>query len=147
MRSKEFAADEDKFLKAVWFHMAPEGRLVINVPAGQWAYSAYDRAVGHIRRYSLHISTDVAERNQLGLKEWTYWGLPLVPVLLVRRLWPVQKEDLSEAYSAGFDPWSAAINSALGALSRCEWIPQKMLGTSLMAVLQRRMEEKFDGGR
>lgn len=132
----EHISDEDKFLQAIWFHMAPKGRLIINVPAGQWAYSGYDRAAGHIRRYSVHSLIEVAGRNQLELKEWTYWGLPLMPVLLVRKLRRLRKDNLSKAYSAGFDPGSAAINSALRALSRCEWIPQKLLGTSLMAVFQ-----------
>src|SRR5208283_2640321 len=95
-----------------------------------------DRAAGHVRRYSIHSLREVAERNQLELKEWTHWGLPLMPALVVRKLWRRRKDDLSKAYSAGFDPRSTAINRALGALSRCEWIPQKLLGTSLMAVFQ-----------
>lgn len=132
----EHIRDEDRFLQAIWFHMAPNGRLIINVPAGQWAYSGYDSAAGHFRRYSIHSLTEAAGRNRLELKEWTYWGLPLTPVLLVRKLRRLWKGDLSEAYSAGFDPGSAAINSALKTVSRCEWIPQKLLGTSLMAVFQ-----------
>jgi SAM-dependent methyltransferase len=132
----EHITDEDKFLEAILFHMAPEGKLIVNVPAGEWAFSGYDRAAGHIRRYLIHHLRKIAERNQLELKEWTYWGLPLVPVLLVRKLSLCGKADLGKVYSAGFDSRSTAINSALGALSRCEWIPQKILGTSLMAILR-----------
>jgi len=132
----EHISNEDKFLQALVFHMAPGGRLVVNVPAGEWAYSGYDRAAGHVRRYSIHTLRKVAERNQLDLKKWSYWGLPLVPVLLVRKLWCLRKDSLSKTYSAGFDPESTTVNGALGALSRCEWIPQKLAGTSLMAVFQ-----------
>ena len=33
----EHIDDEDRFLQAVMFHLAPGGYLVVNVPAGQWA--------------------------------------------------------------------------------------------------------------
>ena len=33
----EHITEEDRFLSALLFHLAPGGRLVINVPAGQWA--------------------------------------------------------------------------------------------------------------
>ena len=39
--------DEDRFLRALLFHLAPGGRLVVNVPACQWAFSRYDEAAGH----------------------------------------------------------------------------------------------------
>lgn len=132
----EHISDEDTFLRALLFHMASGGRLVVNVPAGEWAYSGYDRAAGHVRRYSIQTLRKVAERNQLELKKWSYWGLPLMPVLLVRKLGRLRKDSVSNTYSAGFDPGSTAVNNALGALSRCEWIPQKLAGTSLMGVFQ-----------
>src|SRR5579864_6146057 len=45
----EHLSQEDGFLGALLFHLAREGKLVLNVPAGQWAYSEYDHAVGHVR--------------------------------------------------------------------------------------------------
>jgi SAM-dependent methyltransferase len=132
----EHIPDEDKFLRALVFHMAPGGRLVVNVPAGQWAYSGYDRAAGHVRRYSIHTLREVAERNRLELLEWSYWGLPLLPVLFVRKLRPMGKDGGSKAYSAGFDTRTANLNRTMGLLAQCEVLPQKLLGTSLMAVLQ-----------
>jgi len=133
----EHISDEDKFLQAVLFHIAPGGRLVINVPAGQWAYSSYDRAAGHVRRYSIDTLRSVAKRNQLELVKWSYWGLPLAPVLLVRKFRPLGKDDAGKAYSAGFDTRTASLNRSLWFLAKCELIPQRMLGTSLMAVLRR----------
>jgi 2-polyprenyl-3-methyl-5-hydroxy-6-metoxy-1,4-benzoquinol methylase len=133
----EHISDEDTFLKALLFHLAPEGKLIINVPAGPWAYSEYDVAAGHVRRYMIDALQETAQRNRLETREWTYWGLPLVPTLVVRKLWLLGKQDESKVITAGFDSRSAFINIALGKLSRLEWIPQKFLGTSLMAVLQR----------
>jgi SAM-dependent methyltransferase len=132
----EHISNEDDFLKAVLFHLKPEGKLMINVPAGQWAYSAYDQAVGHLRRYSIRTLREVAARSGLRVQEWSYWGLPLIPTLMLRKLWVTGRRDKSEIISAGMDSRSATINAALGVLSRCEVIPQKLLGTSLMAVLQ-----------
>src|SRR5215472_350527 len=44
----EHIGDEDRFLAALIYHLAPTGQVVVNVPAGQWAYSSYDRAAGHV---------------------------------------------------------------------------------------------------
>jgi SAM-dependent methyltransferase len=132
----EHIKDEDRFLHALLFHLAPQGKLILNVPAGQWAFSAYDVAAGHIRRYSIGTLRKTARRTGLGVKRWSYWGLPLAPALMARKLLVAMKENESEIYNAGFDSRTPWINRALGALSRFEWIPQKLLGTSLMAVVQ-----------
>jgi 2-polyprenyl-3-methyl-5-hydroxy-6-metoxy-1,4-benzoquinol methylase len=132
----EHIEDEDGFLKALLFHLAPQGRLILNVPAGQWAYSEYDVAAGHVRRYIIRTLRKTALRNGLSIQAWTYWGLPLVPTLAVRKLWLMGKHDKSKIITTGFDSRSTTINNALGAISRWEWIPQKTLGTSLMAVFQ-----------
>jgi 2-polyprenyl-3-methyl-5-hydroxy-6-metoxy-1,4-benzoquinol methylase len=132
----EHILDEDAFLRTLLFHMAPQGKLIINVPAGQWLYSQYDVAQGHVRRYTIDTLRETVLRNRLELQAWTYWGLPLVPSLMVRKLWLMGKHDQGKIMKAGFDSRSSSINSALGTVSSFEWIPQKLLGTSLMAVLK-----------
>ena len=132
----EHITDEDRFLKALMFHLAPGGKVVVNLPAGEWAYSAYDEAAGHVRRYSIGTLRAAAERNDLEVTDWSYWGLPLVPALALRKLWLMGNHDQEKIISAGFDPRTPAINGMLRLVSRCEVIPQKFLGTSLMALLQ-----------
>ena len=132
----EHIDDEDRFLRAIVFHLAPGGKLAINVPAAQWAYSAYDRASGHKRRYSIRSLRNAAARNNLEVTKWSYWGFPLVPAVLVRKLWVAGEQDEDKIISAGFDSRTSGINRLLGLVSRCEPIPQTLLGTSLMAVLQ-----------
>ena len=134
----EHMADEDQFLRAVMFHLAPGGKLVLNVPAGKWAYSAYDEAAGHVRRYSIRSLQDTAERNRLRIAKSSYWGLPLAPTLLLRRLWLLGKRDRDrdKIISAGFSPRTKVLNRLLSLVSRCEPIPQRFLGTSIMAVLE-----------
>jgi SAM-dependent methyltransferase len=132
----EHISDESSFLQALSFHLAPGGTLIMNVPAGQWAYSSYDHAVGHVRRYSVRTLQRVMAANGLAVKEWTYWGLPLMASLMLRKFWLMGKHNESEIISAGFDSRSNSVNGMMAFLSRLEWLPQKFLGTSLMAVLK-----------
>jgi 2-polyprenyl-3-methyl-5-hydroxy-6-metoxy-1,4-benzoquinol methylase len=134
----EHISDEDNFLRALLFHLARNGKLILNVPAGQWAYSEYDNAAGHVRRYCIKTLRETAARSGLRVGNWTYWGLPLVPTLALRKLWLRGKHDESAIISAGFDFRSSALNTLLGLVSRCEIIPQKLLGTSLLAILERK---------
>ncbi len=132
----EHITDEDRFFKALMFHLAPGGKVVVNVPAGKWAYSAYDEAAGHVRRYSIGTLRAAAGRNDLEVTDWSYWGLPLVPALALRKLWLMGNHDQKKIISTGFDSRTLAINKTLGFVARCEPIPQKLLGTSLMAVFK-----------
>lgn len=132
----EHLSDEQKFLDAVSFHLAPQGRLIFNVPAGQWAFSAYDVAAGHERRYSVESLVAAASRSHLQLENCTYWGLALVPTLALRKLWLLGKKNEFQVIYQGFDTRSSVVNAVLGWLSRCEPLPQKFLGTSLMATFR-----------
>ena len=122
---------ESDFLKSVEFHLAESGTLLVNVPAIQFFHSDYDRAVGHIRRYSLNRLTKVAEESGFKITAETYWGLPLIPFLLARKGMTMKSTD----GRAGFDPKGRTMNSLLSSLARCEPLPQKFLGASLMAAL------------
>ena len=136
----EHISDEDGFLAALFFHLAGNGKLVLNVPAGQWAYSEYDQAAGHVRRYSISMLRETAARSGLRVQKWSYWGLPLVPTLALRKLWLRGKKDKVGIISSGFDSRSKTINRLLRLVSQCEMVPQKLLGTSLMAILERIQE-------
>ncbi len=126
----------DDFLKSVIHHLAPGGNLILNVPAGQCLYSAYDRADGHVRRYSYATIEDVVHRSGAEIAAWTYWGSPLLPLVAFRKLWLWRVRDEKKAISAGFELRSGALNKGLMRLARRESIPQHLAGTSLMAVLR-----------
>ena len=134
----EHITDEDTFLQASLFHLSADGKVVVNVPAGPWAFSSYDRILGHVRRYMIGSLRRTAERNGLEVTDWTYWGLPLVPTLAARKLWLDLHKNEGTIVQTGFDARSRWVNQALGFLSKLEPIPQKIVGTSLMAVLERR---------
>lgn len=128
----EHIEDEGAFLRSVKFHLAESGTLLINVPAHQFFFSDYDRAAGHIRRYSIEQLVKVAERNGLKARAFTYWGLPLVPLLLLRKAMSMRRSN----GKAGFDARGSAMNALLGLVARGEPLPQRFLGTSVMAVLE-----------
>jgi SAM-dependent methyltransferase len=143
----EHIAAEDEFVQAVLFHLAPGGKLLVHVPAGPWAFSEYDAVVGHVRRYSPRMLFATAQRNRLQVLKWSYWGLPLLPTLAIRKLWLRGEQDKSRICSVGFDSGTGRLNRVLGLAARCEVLPQKLLGTSLMAILQREKEAGASGSR
>ncbi|HTR26604.1 MAG TPA: class I SAM-dependent methyltransferase [Terriglobales bacterium] len=128
----EHIADETGFLQSVKYHLAASGRLLVNVPAHQFLYSSYDRAAGHVRRYSMQQLEEVVSQCGFSTRIASYWGLSLLPLLLVRKGVRLRHED----GRAGFDPGSNALNRLLSLLAKCEPIPQAFLGTSVMAVFE-----------
>lgn len=132
----EHIDDEDSFLQSVRFHLHPDGVLVVNVPAFMRLFSRYDEAAGHVRRYDLAMLSRVARRNGLKITKWTYWGLPLVPLLWARR-WRVRSADASTIIRKGFEPPGRLANRGLRIYSKLEAIPNHAYGTSLLAVLAR----------
>jgi SAM-dependent methyltransferase len=129
----EHITNESEFLQSVKFHLAHSGVLVVNVPALQVLFSDYDRAAGHVRRYSLKQLVKVAEENGFRVRKATYWGLPLLPLLLLRKGMKLDRED----GSAGFDSRVPGMNFLLSRVARCEPVPQRLVGTSVMAVLEK----------
>jgi cyclopropane fatty-acyl-phospholipid synthase-like methyltransferase len=132
----EHLEDEDGFLAAVQFHLAQNGKLIVNVPAFEYLFSRYDEAAGHFRRHDIGSLTKVAERNGMTVTRWTYWGMALTPLLVLRKYWLLTqaKQDI---IASGMDSRGPLMNRMLLGLSRLEPIPQHSAGTSLMAILEK----------
>lgn len=130
----EHIDDEAKFLESVKFHLTDFGSILVNVPAHQSLYSNYDRAAGHVRRYNAKQLVHVAERSGFKVRAITYWGLPLLPLLLLRKAVSLDAKN----GKAGFDTRGSLANSVLSLLARCEMIPHTFVGTSVMALLTRK---------
>jgi 2-polyprenyl-3-methyl-5-hydroxy-6-metoxy-1,4-benzoquinol methylase len=131
----EHIEQEKPFLEAVLFHLKPGGWLLINVPALMSMYSHYDRVVGHQRRYTR--KTLAAACSAVGLERVaeTYWGLPFLPLLLARKLWLATKQQEPQTViRQGYKPPGRLGNRLLAALGTLERIPQRLLGSSLMAI-------------
>jgi len=133
----EHIAEAPAFLQAASYHLKPGGYIIINVPARRELFSKYDIMAGHVRRYTVPMLSTLLEKAALQPDLVTYWGLPLYPVLFLRKLlMAFLSNDM--AYRKGFQPPSKTMNTALTWLSRCEILPQRWLGTSILAVAQSR---------
>jgi SAM-dependent methyltransferase len=141
----EHLNDEDAFLQAILFHLAPGGTLLINVPAFQQLWSAYDEEAGHIRRYDIGGLTKVAERNGITIGAWTYWGFSMIPLLVLRKLW-VRMRPREKVISSGWAAGGSLMNGLLLLLSRAEFVPQHCMGTSLLTVLKKPSENRPHAG-
>lgn len=134
----EHITDEKDFIQKVLFHLAPGGRLIINVPAINILFSGYDAAVGHIRRYSINSLNTLAKSCALSPHKVVYWGLPLLPMLLVRRfLMPTGDFGNQQILQRGFAPPSPLFNRLLSRLSSFEAVNMNPIGTSVMGIYQK----------
>jgi SAM-dependent methyltransferase len=133
----EHIEDDSGFLESVLFHLKHGGLLIINVPALQFLFSKYDRAAGHLRRYSLGQLEGVCRTVGLSQVTATYWGAPLLPLLLVRKAVLALRDGEEAVINQGFKPPGPAANKLLGAISGVEPIPQRWVGTSVMGIFEK----------
>ena len=133
----EHIDDHQGFLESALFHLKPGGSIIINVPALMSLFSAYDKAAGHLRRYTAEELIALVEACGLTTTAWTYWGKPMIPLLNIRRRRLAKLTDDSDILRGGFGTRGALANAALLTLSRFERIPQHETGTSLMLVAQK----------
>jgi len=129
----EHIEDQDFFLEALKFLMKPNGTLVISVPALRQLFSEYDLCAGHVRRYSLQALEEVLSSHRFAIRHSTYWGLGFTPLLLARKyvLRFVKKTDVIRT---GCTAPNRFLDTALYRMSRLEPLPQRLFGTSAMAL-------------
>lgn len=134
----EHVPEPQALLRAAATHLRPGGHLLVNVPALQSLFSAYDVAAGHLRRYSR--ATLAAELELPGgrLAAIRYWGLSLVPLLGLRRVVAGREPD-ENTIRSGFQPPNRVADGVLRTLMRAElWAMRDApLGTSVMAGWRR----------
>ena len=80
---------------------------------------------------------EILEQNGLRVRACTYWGAPLVPLLIARKALLALRRNEKNIVSSGFNPGSPVANAALGLLARCEFIPQMLFGASVMCVAEK----------
>jgi dolichyl-phosphate beta-glucosyltransferase len=124
-------------LREVARMLAPDGRLVVTVPAHQWLWSAADEALGHVRRYTRRaLRADlVASGFEPELMTHVFsWLVP--PVWLKRKLASGGDAEL------GLDQTSPLIDTAAMALTLGERMAlgraSLPFGTSVLSVARTR---------
>ncbi len=82
----EHIEDDRAALHQIRTRMAPGSRLVITVPALQWAYSSWDTELGHFRRYSRRGLRQLVTEVGLHVESTAYLFPELLPLLPLRKL-------------------------------------------------------------
>lgn len=127
MNVLEHIQDDRAVLEQLQKHLAPRGRIVILVPAGQWAFGSNDDRLGHYRRYDKRYTRQLFANlglqmdclrfyNFVGIWGW-WWNAK------VRR-----RQSQSDAQIRVFDKLIVPF------ISRVEKVIRPPLGQSLLAV-------------
>lgn len=124
-----------EFLKTARFYLKRGGYMIVNVPAIPTLYSRYDVAAGHIRRYTkASLSAELLAAG-LVIEIITYWGLSLIPLLLLRKA-ALAFTEPEAVIRRGFVPPSVLIDKILRLVMSAELATARDVpyGTSLLAV-------------
>ena len=130
----EHISDDAAFLRAAFRHLRPGGLWVINVPASQRLFSDYDRVAGHLRRYSTNGLAHLLDRCGIETQTIWPWGLPMVPLLLARKIL-LRRTKIADVIRTGFVPPNGLSRWLLHGLKNSEMaLPFPMpFGTSILA--------------
>ena len=127
------------FLTSVLRHIAPGGFVLLNVPALQTFYSAYDESVGHFRRYKKKTLAEEFKDFDFEIEDMCYWGMSMLPLLVVRKLMMWAKQTNPETIKAGFNfpgVLESFLHVVLRLVARMEttMLSKSPVGTSLLMV-------------
>jgi SAM-dependent methyltransferase len=81
----EHIDDDAAFLTAALRHLRSGGLAVVNVPANTKLFSNYDKAVGHLRRYTAARLSHLLKNCGVAVEVVRPWGLLMLPLLLARK--------------------------------------------------------------
>lgn len=136
----EHIAEPGPFLEAVVDHLKPGGLLLLSVPALPSLFSAYDEAAGHVRRYTRASLSAECEGLDLDVIDTRYWGLSMVPLLGLRKLWVKRSRGGASVLRDGFVPPGRIAHAVLRGAMRVEtgMLRRPVLGSSVMLAARRR---------
>lgn len=136
----EHVKNEINFLKNTLYHLKKDGLLIINVPSVSVLFSNYDRAVGHLRRYDESDFQIIKKKIKVNLKIIDYWGILLLPVLLIRKiiLSFYKKEDFKKIIEKGWKT-NKFFNFIFKLIMSIEikFFNNSLTGTSLMVIFKK----------
>lgn len=133
----EHLEDPQPVLEAVRRHLKPGGILLVNVPSLQALYSSFDAACGHYRRYERATLAAEFDPARWLLLDQRFWGLSLVPLLLIRKM--LLRDPSGETIRKGFGPPGRLAHWMLRCLQRLDMalFTAPPTGSSLLLVARR----------
>ena len=111
--------------------MEPGTQLLLTVPAFQWAFTSWDTALGHHRRYSRRQIRELAEATGFELISSAYLFPELLPLVAVRKLQRSTREH------ADFPSLPRIVDRSAEVFSRATTALRRLwpAGTSVVALL------------
>jgi SAM-dependent methyltransferase len=97
--------------------LAPGGRLLLSVPAYQWAWSDHDVRAGHYRRYTKSRLERLVGGAGLTVERSTYAFTAVFPFFVVERVLRRLKQRAGRPPQPGLAPVSGRVDSMLMRLS------------------------------
>jgi SAM-dependent methyltransferase len=74
MNVLEHIKDDHAILENLKRRLKPGGRIILLVPAGNWAFGKLDERLGHYRRYSKSYSRKLAAGLKLEIEKMRYYN-------------------------------------------------------------------------
>lgn len=136
----EHIEDDKTFFNNLEFYLKHDGKIIINVPSLQIFYSKYDIAVGHCRRYTRSSIKKLINQKKYDIKMY-YWGLFLIPLLLLRKIINSFQDNHEKVISRGMSTKNKVVKKVLNILRFVEvTLPSKLrfVGSSLIVILKKK---------
>jgi ubiquinone/menaquinone biosynthesis C-methylase UbiE len=127
MNVLEHIKDDRAVLAELMKHLTPDGRIVVLVPAGQWAFGSTDDRLGHYRRYGKNYSRQLFASLGLQIEFMRYYNF----IGIWGWWWNAKfsrRQNQSDAQIRMFDKWFVPV------LSRVEKNIHPPVGQSLLVV-------------
>jgi len=134
----EHIEDDIAFVNACLFHLKSKGKCIINVPAYMHLYSKYDKAVGHVRRYSKSMMKEKFNQINGENLQMQYWGVALYFLAILRKtMYIFRTKNIVEN---GFKPPLKIFNTIFKFMAKIEskLLKSPMFGSSLMFVFEKK---------
>jgi len=149
----EHIEDDNGFLSVIYKKLAPDGKIIITVPAFKCLWSSEDDDAGHFRRYKIKDLSQLAEKNGFIVEYKNYFmSFLFLPILFVRvfleKIGVLKKsqerseEEKQKITDSQFKSQSAIVNGVLNLLEGFEKSLLKKsgrvpFGSSVIIVLKR----------
>jgi SAM-dependent methyltransferase len=112
-------ADDVSAFEEIERVIRPGGRVIVQLPAYRFLWSAHDVAVGHKHRYTARDLATKIQSTGLVVERVTYLNAVLFPIEMLARLWRRGGSMDGNAHS-DLSPLPRALNSALARLFEAE---------------------------